>query len=530
MVRSGIQIGLILLACLICPIHTLAAEYTIDEIRIGDAQGDWGLPNPFHHYQRGPGYIRMSWVFDTLIWKDQHGEIPALASSWSCDPQNLSYTFHLNPKAKWHDGHPLTSADVAFSFAYFKKFPYSWANVRPVAEILTPDDYTVIVKLTEPFAPFLSNVAGTMPILPKHIWEHIDNPKAFTAPEAFIGSGPYRFRDFNKTQGSYLFEAFDDYYQGQPLAGRVIYVKTGKPLASLMTGQIDIASIQPDMAEPLQRKGMTIINDVYGWNKKLMINHTRAPLNDIRFRQALAWAIDKQELIQKGHRGFGVVASNGLLPTDHAMYNPETPVYGPDTRHARSILESLGYVPDADNFYIKDGKPLSLELLASPISTGGTQGADRDGEILKRQLEAAGIRIKLIQLEPTTTDFRVVNRDFDLAVSGHGGIAGDPAALNDYIRPDVAPSFVNGARYGDNPELLELLSAQVRELDPLKRKQLVFRIQTLYATDLPAISLYYPDSKAAYNPQKGISWFFTSGGISGRGVPIPQNKMALIPR
>jgi len=530
--RLFIKIGLIACACLLfaSALGMAADTQTLAEVRIGDSKGDWGLPNPYHHYQRGPGYVRMSWIFDTLIWKDKNGEIPALASSWSYDPATHTYTFRLNPKAKWHDGKPVTSKDVAFTFAYFKKFPYSWAPVGYVQQVETPDDATAVVTLAKPFAPFLTNIAGTMPVLPRHIWEKVTDPKSFVEPEAFIGSGPYRFKDFNKTQGSYLFEAFDDYYLGRPLAKRVIYIRTGKPLASLSTGQIDVSNIQPDMAEPLQKKGLTIISDSYGWNKKLMINHRKAPLNDKRFRQALAWAIDRQELIDKAHRGFGAPASLGLLPTDHPMYNPATPAYPHSTAKAREILESLGYVKGADGFYAKDGNPLQLETLSSSLTVGGEQTPDRDGEILKKQLEEAGIRINLVQLESSTTDARVVKWDFDLAVSGHGGLAGDPIALNDYIRPDVAPSFVNGARYGDNAELLALLEAHVKEMDPAKRKELVFRIQEIYATDLPAISLYYPDSRAAYNPAKGIRWFFTQGGISGRGVPIPQNKMALVAR
>ena len=72
-----------------------------------------------------------------------------------------------------------------------------------------------------------------MPVLPKHIWESVGNPEAFDDPKAFIGSGPYLFMDFNKAQGTYLYEAFGDYYQGRPKADRLIYVRSGKPLVSL---------------------------------------------------------------------------------------------------------------------------------------------------------------------------------------------------------------------------------------------------------------------------------------------------------
>jgi peptide/nickel transport system substrate-binding protein len=93
----------------------------------------------------------------------------------------------------------------------------------------------VEIQLTKPYAPFISDIAGTMPIVPRHIWQGVKDPKKFNDPKAFIGSGPYRFRDFDKAKGSYLFEAFADYYQGRPKADRLIYVRSGKPLISLLT-------------------------------------------------------------------------------------------------------------------------------------------------------------------------------------------------------------------------------------------------------------------------------------------------------
>ena len=152
-----------------------------------------------------------------------------------------------------------------------------------------------------------------MPILPRHIWQGVKEPKKFDDPKSFIGSGPYVFRDFNKAKGSYLFEAFKDYYQGKPKADRLIYVRSGKALISLLTGQVDLANIQPEMAATLKKKGMEVIENERGWNKKLMINHKKAPFNQRAFRQALAYAIDRQEIIDKAHRGLASPASYGLL-------------------------------------------------------------------------------------------------------------------------------------------------------------------------------------------------------------------------
>jgi peptide/nickel transport system substrate-binding protein len=392
------------------------------------------------------------------------------------------------------------------------------------AELRGPHE--VAIKLVKPYAPFLAYVGGTMPIIPKHVWEKVTDPQKYNHPDAFIGSGPFKFRDFDKAKGTYLYEANPEFYLGRPEIDRLIYIKAGKPLMALLSGKADLANIRPEMAKPLKDKGMVILENQRGWNKKLMINHRKPPFNEKRFRKALAYAIDQQEITNKAHRGFGSPASFGLLSPDHEFYYSGTPTYPHDPENARRIIESLGYRKGPKGFYVRDGRALKVELLSSNITMAGESVADRDGEVIKKQLESAGIQVDLVNLEQATTDAKVRNWEFDLAISGHGGLLGDARILNRMINPKVTGS-VNSARYGANKELLGLLKAQVAEMDAEKRKALVFKIQEIYADELPAISLYYPASMSAYNPKKGIQWFYTKGGIA-LGIPIPQNKMSVI--
>jgi len=271
---------------------------------------------------------------------------------------------------------------------------------------------------------------------------------------------------------------------------------------------------------------MTVLKNQRGWNKKLMINHKKPPFSQKQFRKALAYAINQQEIVDKAHRGFGSPASYGLLSPDHEFYNPNIQGYKPDLSKAREILESLGYTKGPGGFYGKDGETLQIELLASNISAAGESSTDRDGEIIKKQLENAGIRVKLTNMEQATTDARVRKWDFDLSISGHGGLLGDATILNRMISPRYKGS-VNSARYGANKELLELFEAQELEMNEDKRKTLVWKIQEIHAEELPSIPLYYPTSMSAYNPEKGIQWYYTKGGIA-LGIPISQNKMSLV--
>lgn len=504
----------------------LAGEGRLSEVRIADGKGDWGFPNPFRHYPRGPGYIRMSWVFETLLWKDQKGLVPGLATAWKYDPEALSFVFDLREGALWHDGKPFGPEDVVFTIDYFKKHPYDWVPLDTVKEARKTGPHQVTFRLNTPDASFTTYVGGTMPILPKHIWAGVADPKAFEGGEAAVGTGPYRFVEFNKIKGTYLYEAFHDYYRGAPLADRLIYIKAGNPLMTLVSGKADLVNIKPEMAEILKQKGMTVLKNPPSWNKVLMINHRKPPFSDRTFRQALAYAIDKQAIVDKAHRGFGSPASFGLLSTAHPFYNPDVPTNTPDPAKAAELLESLGYVKGENGFFGKDGKPLKVELLASNITVAGESVQDRDGEVLSQQLEAVGIEVDLIHLEQATTDSRVLNWEFDLAVSGQGGILGDARVLNRMIDPEAGGS-VNSCRYGANPELLDLMKAQVREMDEGRRRDLVRRIQAVYAEELPAIPLYYPDTMAAYNPARGIRWFYTYGGIA-IGIPIPQNRLSLL--
>ena len=527
--KKGFLCRLLLLAALVTGLLISAGPSVlaqVKEIRIADSKGDWGYPNPYRHYPRGPGYVRMSWVFDTLIWKDDKGYIPALARKWTYDPRSLSFTFELREGVKWHDGKPFSSEDVVFTIDYFKKHPYHWVPMGAVAGAESVGKGKVVIKLTKPYAPFLAYIGGVMPILPKHIWKNVTDPRKYNDPGAFIGCGPYKFVDFNKAKGTYLYEAFEDYCQGKPKADRLIYIKAGKPLMTLSIGKADLANIKPEMAKPLKKKGMVILVNARGWNKKLMINHKKPPFNDRRFRQALAHAINQQEIIDKAHRGFGSPASFGLLSPDHEFYNPNTPTYKPDPARGRQILESIGYVKGPDAFYTRDGQPLKIEILASNITVAGESVADRDGEVIKRQLEAVGIHVDLVNMEQATTDGRVKKWGFDLAISGHGGLLGDARILNQMILPKVTGS-VNSARFGGNKELLKLLKAQIAEMDISKRNAIVCKIQAIYTLELPAISLYYPASMAAYDPKKGIRWYYTEGGLS-LGIPIAQNKMSLV--
>jgi peptide/nickel transport system substrate-binding protein len=486
----------------------------IDSYTIADPTGDWGYPSPYAHYSRGPGYVRMSFIFETLVWKNTAEFVPQLAYEWEYNASDNSYTFKLQENVKWHDGADFTADDVVFTYNYTKEHPYQWVDNSIVDSVQALDEHTVKLYLSRPYAPFFQDVAGAQPILPKHIWENVTVPEEFLTPEAVIGTGPYMLADYSKEHGTYLYKANDSYYLGQPAVREIRFIKVAAEMApaALKAGSVNAASIPAEVVDDISASGLTVITSPPSWNGKLTFNHQKEPLSSKKFRQALAYAIDREALVQVVFRGNAIAGSPGMLPPTSVWYNPDTPQYQYDPDRAKQLIEGLGYNLE-DGQFVKDGQPLKLSLIAA---------ADyKDlGQFITQQLEQVGIDVDFQTLEGKTVDARVGAWDFDLSIYGHGAIF-DPSILQ---RTTLGEGF-NSARYSADTELTRLLQAQLTEMDTPGRKNMVFRIQELYAEDLPALTLYYPKWYWAHDGN--LPLYYTMDGIA-IGVPIPLNRMCFV--
>jgi len=487
----------------------------ISSYTIADSTGDWGYPSPYLYYARGPGYTRMSFIFETLVWKDASGFIPALAKEWEYVAEENAYIFKLRNDVTWHDGEKFTAEDVIFTIDYVKTHPNPFVTLigpSGVREAVAIDDYTAKLYLEQPYAPFLNDVAGTLVVTPKHIWEGVDDPKSLTGPEAVIGTGPYILADYSKEHGTYLYKAYVDYYLGRPAVEEIKFVKTSAEMipAALREGSVSAGDIPPEVVSEMEEAGLTVITAPVAWNAKMSINHHKEPLSSKQFRQALAYAIDREALVQITQRGHALAGSPGMMPPTSDWYNPDTPQYKYDPAKARGLLEGLGYELE-DGYFTKDDEVLETELLA-------TAQFKEVGQLVKQQLEEAGMKIDFRTMEEKTVDAKVEAWDFDLAIYGHGGLY-EPSILKRVI---VDEGF-NSARYTSNETLNQLLDAQLSEMDAKKRKVLVFQIQELYAEDLPALTLYYPKWYWAHDGTFNL--FYTMDGIAS-GIPIPLNRLS----
>jgi peptide/nickel transport system substrate-binding protein len=437
-----------------------------------------------------------------------------LAREWKYNAAENAYVFRLRKDVHWHDGTSFTAEDVVFTFNYTKKHPYSWVDNTVIKSVEAVDPYTVKLFLAHPSAAFLNDVAATQPIMPKHLWEGVDKPDQFTGPKAIIGTGPYTLADYSRGHGSYLYKAFDGYYLGKPAVKEIRFVKISEEMipAALKGGSADAGSIPPDVVAGMKEAGLSVIAAPVAWNAKMSINHKKAPLSSKKFRQALAYAIDRDALVQITQRGHAVAGSPGMVPPTSSWYNPKTPQYRYDPAETGHLLEELGYIRKGA-YFTKDGQELRLGLIA-------TAQFKEVGLYIMKQLEAAGIRIDFKTLEAKTVDAKVEAWNFDLSIYGHGGLY-EPSFLNKAI---TGQGFFS-ARYDSNAKLNHLLQAQLTEMDPDKRKRLVFEIQELYAEELPALTLYYPMWYWAHDGK--VDLYFTKDGIAS-GIPLPLNRMAFV--
>lgn len=493
--------------------------------------GDFGYPSPFT-YSRGPGYIRMSLIFDTLIWKDSEGLIPWLATSWETSTDGLTWTFNLRDGVRWHDGRRLTADDVVFTFEYLKRQPAPLVRgVEFVQAVRRAGENRVEVVLSRPYGPFLVNVAGSVPILPRHIWERVTDPLRFTGPEALIGSGPYRLVSYDQASGAYLYEANPDFWLGKPYVRRIELVPVSDALVALEQGAVDAASLPVEGGVPAEVVGrferdprFGVISQPGEWNPAIHFNLAKGPpYSDPNFRRAWAYAIDREELVRRILQGLGQPGNPGWLAYSNPWRNPNVEQYPFDPEKARALLDAAGY-RDTNGDGIRelpDGRPLEVPLyFESPAFV-------RVAEIIRDRLRAVGIALAFRPADRNTMDALTAAGNYEVAIISYGGLGGDP----DYLRQIFSSrSPVRGfqrAHGYSNPQFDDLADRQLLTTDEATRRQLVYEMQAIIARDLPVLPLYYPTNYFIYRKGSFDAWYFTPGGV-GPGVPTTWNKHALV--
>lgn len=492
--------------------------------------GEWGFPSPFA-YLAGPGYFRMSYIYDTLLWEDATGEpLPWLASRYQPSSDGLTHTFEMRDNVRWQDGRPLTAEDVVFTVNYFAA---QSRTLSPLVIARGPRDLVNVTasgrnvefRLAQPDIAFREAIAA-MPIVPRHVWSSVPDASKVDDPTMLVGSGPYRLESYTRGEGSYLYTANDDHFLGEPYVERIENLPVDDALTGLLAGILDSAGsreagVGSDALAPFRGDdSYGIIEDTGGFTLGLYWNLAKGgPLADVRFRRACIMAIDRQGYVDKVLGGNGAPGNPGFLPPSHPL-RVDVEQYPYDPGMANRLLDDAGY-PRGSSGIRQDqgGRPLRYTMLVlntlPPIV-----------DVVARSLKEVGVELVVQALDIPSQFGRMTRGDYEMAIPLYGGLSGDPDYMRALYSSKSPVNFQHAQGYVD-PEFDAIAERQRRTLDAEERKKLVARMQQIVARDVPFLPLFYPAGFQVFKKSVFDQWYYTPGGFAG-GNPYAYNKQAYV--
>jgi peptide/nickel transport system substrate-binding protein len=496
--------------------------------------GDWGYPSPFA-YVRGPGLVNVNFLFDTLLWKDSTGEaIPWLASQYQRSPDGLEWRFTLRDDVRWHDGQALTADDVVFTFEYLTKgagatAPGIFGRID-VKEVVAESPTVAVIRLNSPQAGFEISVAGRIPVIPRHIWSDVADPAKLRDPKALMGSGPYKMQSFDEASGNYLFVANESYFMGTPYVRRLEFVTVSDSLLALQRGDIDAGSpgseegMPEEALKPFETDRFEQLSGPGEWSRVLHFNMTKGfPYDNRDFRQAVAYAVDRKDMVKRILFDRGEPGSLGGLAPSHQFAATGLPAYDRDLAKARSLLDAAG-LRDVNGDGVRDlpdGQPFKPELQTS------SRFSSKTAELTKEYLREVGIDVTIRSLDSAAADDNAAKGNYEMALVGYGGLGGEPDLLRTRYSAQVRSASFNRVHGYQNAAFEELAARQLRVVDTEERKKAIQDMQRLLAEDVPTIPLYVPTRVHIYPANSFDAWYYTPGGVFG-GYPGTINKHAFV--
>jgi len=480
---------------------------------------DESTVQPYTYVRGYPGWNMLTLIYDTLFVMDADNlPKPWVAREDKASADGKVHTITLRNDVKWHDGKPLTSADVKFSFEFYQKNTHSrWTPpVRNMTSIETPNETTVVVTLSAPNPAFAIQLMGDVPIIPKHLWESVTEPKKF---ENNIGSGPYKLTEY-KPEQFYRFVANPDYFAGRPAVDELVMpvIKEAATIfSSLKTGEIQatVRALAPELVKDFQGNPDLKIQRGPGYAATILqFNNERAPWSKKEVRQAVALAIDTQKLVDTVILGYGTLGNPGWL-------HPASPFHDPAVKgeysaaKAQALLDGIGY-KDTDNDGIREAAGKKMEGTLLVYSNNPTR--IRTAELIAAGLKEIGISLKVTALEPASVDAKVwpdfdvaKGRDFDLAMWGWSApIQVNVVRTGDLVHSDPKMGSINIGAY-KNPAADKLAEELFVTTDPDKQKTLVRQLEALIAQELPFVTLFYEDGTYVYRPAAYDKWIYQKG-------------------
>lgn len=503
-------------------------EKSKERILTVSGNGDFGFPSVYTISPKGQGYMTLSYIFDTLMWKDESGLVPYLAEDYSVSEDGMTYTFQLRKGVSFTDGTPFTAEDVKFTFDYMKEHPYKWVSVSMVEEASVVDEHTVEIRLNKTYNPFLSDVAGSLPILPKHIWENVTEPETFTEPEAAISTGPFILENYDAAAGTYTFKANEDYFYGDVQIDKLVIanVSGGDSKEALLSGEIVAApNISYKAAMSLKDSPEYTVLEGPGLSvTRLYFNFDEEAMAVKEIRQAMYHAVNLDEIVEKAYGGAGYAGSAGHVQPGTPWYNPDVRQYAYDVETAKKMLSEAGAADsNGDGILEYNGEEMSYTLTF-------TENDEKLAELLVSYMKAVGIELVPQSADDATVKAAISEGNFELAFNTNGSFGGDPVFLSRFatVGADGAPSVTGqGGKTWESEEYNKIYNESAVEQDDAKRHEQVNELQEIIAEELPCLTLYYKKAVAAYNNTIFDGFYYTPDGIS-IAVPFIMNKLVFV--
>ena len=414
---------------------------------------------------------------------------PYLAERWSISADGLSYTFHLVPGARFHDGSPITSEDIAFSLGVVREHhPFGIAMFDAVAHVDTPDPLTAVIRLSRPHPALMQALAAPlMPVIPKHVYGDGRDPKTHPMNATPVGSGPFRYGEW--VRGRHLIlERNDDFFiEGRPYLDRIVFRIVKEPSVrklALHKGEIDYYPFNPvrfrdvpTMAANPDLRVSTAGYAALGPLNYVEFNLRAPPFDDLRVRRAVAYTIDRDYMADTLHGG---VPRPGTGPFHHAspFHIDGLNGYPLDLERARDLLDAAGYRPDADGVrmtVVLDYPPFHVDSL--------TTGAS----YIKSQLKKVGIAVTLrAPGDLPAWAARIAAWDYQFTLNATWNYPDPVIGVHRvYLCANIRNIVWSNTQGYCNERVDALLREAASTTDPTRRKALYAQFQRIVTEELP---------------------------------------------
>jgi peptide/nickel transport system substrate-binding protein len=414
---------------------------------------------------------------------------PYLAETWTFQDDGKSLLLKLVPNATFHDGKPITSEDVAFSIMTIKANHPFQSMFEPVERVDTPSPQIAIIRLKSPHPAILLALSPPFcPIIPKHVFGDGQDPKTHPRNANPVGSGPYKVVEF-KPREAIVLEKYPGFFmKDRPKFDRLIIriiPDTAAQAIALERGEIDLlpGSLTLSQVTQLSKSPEVVINrkgggeaiGPLGW---LAFNLKKKPFDDVRVRQAIAYAIDREFIVKQLHKGLTQVATGPIAPSS-PFYSDKVERYALNLEKAKQLLDAAGLKPNAQ------GVRFSMAIDYLPNTPDNSQTI---AEYLRPQLKKIGIEAT-VRASPDfpTWARRVSTYEFDATMDGAFNY-GDPVigVHRTYLSTNIKPGVIwsNTQNYV-NPKVDDLLAQATVERDAEKRKKLYAEFQRIVVADAP---------------------------------------------